>query len=53
MLATAREDPSRLRALLADDVVWEVGAMQILGGSGIYHGPDGVTAFFRNDSWQV
>ena len=47
MLATAREDPAALRAILADDVVWDVGAIQVLGNAGTYHGPDGVMEFFR------
>jgi ketosteroid isomerase-like protein len=47
MLATARDDPSTLRAILADDVDWDVGSLQILGAAGAYHGPDGVMEFFR------
>ena len=46
MLATAREDPSALRSILADDVEWDVGAIEVLSG-GTYRGPDGVMEFFR------
>ena len=40
-------DPGALRAILHDDVEWDVGAIQILGAGGRYHGPDGVLEFFR------
>ena len=56
MLATARDDPGALEAILAEDVVWEVGALHPLGASGTYDGPSGVLTFFRHwvgafDDW--
>ena len=45
MLATARDDPSALRAILADDVEWDVGPINAAPGD--YRGADGVMQFFR------
>ena len=40
-------DAAALRAVLHDDVEWDVGTLQILGTRGRYRGPDGVLEFFR------
>ena len=45
MLAVAKDDPRALRAILDDDVEWEVGAINVAAGE--YHGADGVMEFFR------
>ena len=48
MLARAQHDPSALRAILADDMEWDVGSIEVLlGDAGVYQGPDGVMEFFR------
>ncbi len=46
MLGAARDDPSVLRAILADDVVWELSSIQMVGEKR-FNGPDGVLEFFR------
>ena len=49
MLARAPSDPEALRAILHDDIEWEVGAINVLGGESAHLGPDAVMDFFR--SW--
>ena len=40
-------DAGALAAFLDDDVEWDVGTLQILGGARRYQGPAGVQQFFR------
>ena len=47
MLREAPGNPRVLREMLDDDVEWDVGAVQILGGTGPSHGPESVMEFFR------
>ena len=47
MLARAQQDPSALRAILADDIEWDVGAIKTIGDARDWQGADGVMEFFR------
>jgi ketosteroid isomerase-like protein len=40
--------------LYAEDIVWDVSGFEVLGLEGVYHGHDGVRAFWRNwlDAWK-
>ena len=47
MFARAQHDPSALREILADDIEWDVGAIQTIGDAREWQGADGVMEFFR------
>jgi len=56
VLDEAQHDPSALWEVLDDEVLWEVGALDIPDSGGTWRGPAGVREFFRRwvgpfDEW--